>query len=233
MVAHSARLRPTRSATQPNTTPPSAQLTNRIEVMAPVQNTAACWAACEPRGRCSSAGMHSGATTGNNTAAKTARPQPGQPAERTSQEWPDRPKTPPRGTLSGCGSNAPPDVLLALCRPRCQPCRRILRPISVADHGIISTLRVNLPMAEAFNIEEDARTDERGFQTRATGRESARVLQGLVARRARQAAPRGRRPHRALRGESAHTVRALGGAVREHARGYALEAAGRRPVRGA
>src|SRR5436305_814360 len=37
MVANSARLRPTRSATQPNRTPPSAQVTSRIEVMAPVQ----------------------------------------------------------------------------------------------------------------------------------------------------------------------------------------------------
>ena len=53
--------------------------------MAPVQNTVAWWAACEPRGRCSSAGMQSGATKLNNTASKTSKPQPAQPAAMTSQ----------------------------------------------------------------------------------------------------------------------------------------------------
>ena len=53
--------------------------------MAPVQKTAAWRAACEPRGRCSSAGMQSGATKLNSTASKTSKPHPAQPAAMTSQ----------------------------------------------------------------------------------------------------------------------------------------------------
>ena len=69
MVTNSARLRPMRSAIQPNRNPPSAQLTSSVEVMTPFQNTTAERAAAESGGRCSSAGMQLRATKLNNTAS--------------------------------------------------------------------------------------------------------------------------------------------------------------------
>ncbi len=50
-VANNAFLRPMRSPNHPNSTPPAAQPTSRIEVIAPVQNTVADRAAGEPGGR--------------------------------------------------------------------------------------------------------------------------------------------------------------------------------------
>ena len=85
MVANSARLRPMRSAIQPNSTPPAAQPTSSIEVSAPIQNTTAWCAAGEPGGRCSSTGRQLGATKLNSSASKTSKPQPAQPAAITSQ----------------------------------------------------------------------------------------------------------------------------------------------------
>ena len=85
MVANSARLRPMRSAIQPNSTPPAAQVTSSIEVSAPIQNTTAWCAAGEPGGRCSSTGRQLGATKLNSSASKTSKPQPAQPAAITSQ----------------------------------------------------------------------------------------------------------------------------------------------------
>ncbi len=85
IVVNNARLRPTRSATQPNNTPPMAQPISNIEVIAPVQNTVAARASAEPCGRPSSAGMQLGETKLKSRASKTSKPQPAQPAAMTSQ----------------------------------------------------------------------------------------------------------------------------------------------------
>ncbi len=85
MVANRAFLRPMRSPIQPNSTPPTAQPTSKIEVIAPVQNTIAARASGEPRGRCSNTGMQFGATKLKSRASKTSKPQPAHPAAITSQ----------------------------------------------------------------------------------------------------------------------------------------------------
>src|SRR6185437_1455103 len=62
--------------------------------------------------------------------------------------------------------------------------------------------------------------------------ESAGVLQRCAPRRAREATPHGRRPDRALRGESADSILALGSALRHHCGRSTSEAAGGHALRG-
>src|SRR5580658_11301323 len=100
MVANSAWRRPMRSPIQPNSTPPAAQLSSSSEVMVPLQNTAASWAAGEPGERCSSTGMQLGATKLNSTASNMSKPQPAQPAAITSHWYPEKPRKPGRDALS-------------------------------------------------------------------------------------------------------------------------------------
>jgi hypothetical protein len=91
IVANRARLRPIRSASQPNNTPPAAQPTSRIEVIVPVQKTVASWAPGAPGCSPSSTGTQLGATKLNRRASKTSNPQP---ARRPQSPASDSPKTP-------------------------------------------------------------------------------------------------------------------------------------------
>jgi hypothetical protein len=62
IVSISVRVRPMRSATMPNSTPPVAQPSSSTDVSAPVQNSVACFAAGLPISSPSSVGTQFGAT---------------------------------------------------------------------------------------------------------------------------------------------------------------------------
>src|SRR5262245_36778701 len=99
MVRSRVRVRPSRSATLPNTVPPMAQPMRRSDVRTPVQKRVALRASGEPIGMPSSAGTQLGATKLNSRPSKTSKPHPSHAAKitvhwyavrsQTRRSWPN------------------------------------------------------------------------------------------------------------------------------------------------
>jgi len=84
MVTSSVRERPSRSVTKPNSTPPVAQPTSRLAVMAPVAAVTRAVPPGSPGAMPSRLGTHTGATKLKSNPSKTSKPQPSQAAKKTS-----------------------------------------------------------------------------------------------------------------------------------------------------
>ena len=84
MVTSSVRERPSRSVTKPNRTPPVAQPTSRLAVMAPVAAVTRAAPPGSPGTTPSRLGTHTGATKLKSSPSKTSKPQPSQAAKKTS-----------------------------------------------------------------------------------------------------------------------------------------------------